>query len=72
MLFGHGFMGGGLGGFGFLGLLLQIFLVVIVVRFLFRFFAARRSPAMRKASLTMALTSSGASDSWRTRQPGRQ
>jgi predicted lipid-binding transport protein (Tim44 family) len=46
MLFGHGFMGGGLGGFGFFGLLLQIFLVVMVVRFLFRFFTGARSPAM--------------------------
>jgi predicted lipid-binding transport protein (Tim44 family) len=45
MLFGHGFMGGGMGGFGFLGLLLQIFLIVMVVRFLYRMFAARRSPA---------------------------
>ncbi|MEA2741436.1 MAG: hypothetical protein QOH05_4743 [Acetobacteraceae bacterium] len=46
MLFGHGFMGGGLGMFGFLGLLLQIFLVVVVVRFLFRTFMGSRSPAM--------------------------
>jgi predicted lipid-binding transport protein (Tim44 family) len=45
MLFGHGFMGGGMGGFGFLGLLLQLFLLVVIVRFLFRMFAARRSPA---------------------------
>lgn len=46
LLFGHGFMGGGLGMFGFLGLLLQIFLVVWVVRFLFRTFMGGRSPAM--------------------------
>ena len=46
MLFGHGFMGGGLGMFGFLGLLLQIFLVVWLVRFLFRMFMGGRSPAM--------------------------
>ena len=46
MLFGHGFMGGGLGGFGFLGLLLQIFLLVMVVRWLFRLFTGGRSPAM--------------------------
>jgi predicted lipid-binding transport protein (Tim44 family) len=46
MLFGHGFMGGGLGMFGFLGLLLQIFLVVMVVRWLFRFFTSGRSPMM--------------------------
>jgi predicted lipid-binding transport protein (Tim44 family) len=38
LLFGHGFFGGGMGGFGFLGLLLQIFLIVWVVRFLFRRF----------------------------------
>jgi predicted lipid-binding transport protein (Tim44 family) len=46
LLFGHGFMGGGLGMFGLLGLLLQIFLVVTVVRFLFRAFMGGRSPAM--------------------------
>jgi predicted lipid-binding transport protein (Tim44 family) len=46
MLFGHGFMGGGLGMFGFLGLLLQIFLIVVVVRFLFRAFMGGRSPMM--------------------------
>jgi predicted lipid-binding transport protein (Tim44 family) len=46
LLFGHGFMGGGLGGFGFLGLLLQIILVAWVVRFLFRRFMGGRSPAM--------------------------
>lgn len=45
LLFGHGFMGGGLGGFGFLGLLLQIFLLVMVVRFLFRLFTGGRMPA---------------------------
>jgi predicted lipid-binding transport protein (Tim44 family) len=46
LLFGHGFMGGGLGMFGLLGLLLQIVLVVWVVRFLFRTFMGGRSPAM--------------------------
>ncbi|HEY0182766.1 MAG TPA: TIM44-like domain-containing protein [Rhodopila sp.] len=46
LLFGHGFMGGGMGMFGFLGLLLQIFLIVMVVRFLFRFFMSGRSPAL--------------------------
>jgi predicted lipid-binding transport protein (Tim44 family) len=46
LLFGHGFMGGGLGMFGLLGLLLQVFLVVWVVRFLFRTFMGGRSPAM--------------------------
>lgn len=46
LLFGHGFMGGGLGGFGFLGLLLQIILIAWVVRFLYRMFMGSRSPAM--------------------------
>jgi len=46
LLFGHGFMGGGLGIFGLLGLLLQVFLVVVVVRFLFRYFTGGRSPAI--------------------------
>jgi predicted lipid-binding transport protein (Tim44 family) len=45
LLFGHGFMGGGLGFFGFIGLLLQIFLIVWVVRFLFRLVTGR-GPAM--------------------------
>jgi predicted lipid-binding transport protein (Tim44 family) len=44
MLFGHGFMGGGF--FGFLGMLLQIFLLVMVVRFVFRLVTGGRSPAM--------------------------
>ncbi len=51
MLLGHGFFGGGMGLFGFLGLLLQIFLVVMVVRWLFRTFVGRspvpaQGPAM--------------------------
>jgi predicted lipid-binding transport protein (Tim44 family) len=46
LLFGHGFMGGGLGVFGLLGLLLQIFLVVMLVRFLFRLFTGGRSLSM--------------------------
>jgi predicted lipid-binding transport protein (Tim44 family) len=46
LLFGHGFLGGGMGGFGFIGLLLQIFLLVIVGRWLFRMFLASRQPAM--------------------------
>jgi predicted lipid-binding transport protein (Tim44 family) len=46
LLFGHGFMGGGLGMFGFLGLLLQIFLLVWVVRFVFRLVMGGRSPMM--------------------------
>jgi len=46
LLFGHGFMGGGLGGFGFLGLLLQIALIVIIGRALYRLFTGSRRPAM--------------------------
>jgi predicted lipid-binding transport protein (Tim44 family) len=46
LVFGHGFMGGGLGLFGLLGLVLQIVLVVVVVRFLFRMFMGGRSAAM--------------------------
>jgi predicted lipid-binding transport protein (Tim44 family) len=46
LLFGHGFLGGGLGMFGFLGLLLQIFLLVWVVRFVFRLIMGGRSPMM--------------------------
>ena len=44
MLFGHGFMGGGF--FGLLGMLLRIFLLVVIVRFVFRLVAGGRSPAM--------------------------
>jgi predicted lipid-binding transport protein (Tim44 family) len=45
LLFGHGFLGGGGLGFGgFLGFLLQIFLVVMLVRFLLRWFR-NRTPA---------------------------
>jgi predicted lipid-binding transport protein (Tim44 family) len=43
---GHGFMGGGMGMFGLLGVLLQIVVVVFVVRFLFRMFMGGRSPVM--------------------------
>ncbi|HEY1411332.1 MAG TPA: TIM44-like domain-containing protein, partial [Rhodopila sp.] len=46
LVFGHGFMGGGLGLFGLLGLVLQIVIVVAVVRFLFRMFLGGRSPVM--------------------------
>jgi predicted lipid-binding transport protein (Tim44 family) len=46
LLFGHGFMGGGLGLFGLLGLVLQIMLIVWVVRFLFRLIMGGRSPVL--------------------------
>ena len=38
MLFGHGFFGGGMGFGGFIGLLLQLFLIGLLVRWLFRTF----------------------------------
>jgi predicted lipid-binding transport protein (Tim44 family) len=44
LLFGHGFWGGGLGFFGFLGFLLQIFLLVTLVRFLIRLFRGGGGP----------------------------
>ncbi len=46
LLFGHGFMGGGMGIFGFLGMLLQLFLLFIVVRWVYRLVTGGRSPAM--------------------------
>jgi predicted lipid-binding transport protein (Tim44 family) len=45
LLFGHGFWGGGLGFGGFLGFLLQIFLLVMVGRFLLRMFLRNRQTA---------------------------
>jgi len=42
LLFGHGFWSGGLGFGGFLGFLLQIFLIVVIVRFLVRWFRGQR------------------------------
>ncbi len=44
LLFGHGFFGGMMGFGGFLGFLLQIFLIVLLVRFLIRLFRGQ-SPA---------------------------
>jgi predicted lipid-binding transport protein (Tim44 family) len=41
LLFGHGLFGGGLGFAGFLGLLLQVFLIVMLVRFALNFFRRR-------------------------------
>ena len=46
LLFGGGAFGGMSGFAGFLGLLLQIFLLVVVVRFLFRLFTRRSQPAL--------------------------
>lgn len=45
LLLGHGFFHGGLGGFGFLGFLLQIFILVMIVRWLLRRFLLGRGPA---------------------------
>jgi len=44
LLLGRGFFGGMLGFGGFLGFLLQIFLIVLLVRFLFRLFSGGSSP----------------------------
>jgi predicted lipid-binding transport protein (Tim44 family) len=46
MLFGHSAFGGMSGFAGFLGLLLQIFVVVMLVRWAFRWFMRRQQPAM--------------------------
>ncbi|MBS0643271.1 MAG: Tim44 domain-containing protein [Proteobacteria bacterium] len=46
LLLGHGFFGGGLGFGGFIGFLLQILLLVVLVRFLWKLFANGRRPAM--------------------------
>lgn len=46
LLLGHGFFGGGLGFGGFFGFLIQIFLLVVLVRFLWKLFANRSRPAM--------------------------
>ena len=59
LLMGHGFFGGGLGGFGFLGLLLQLALLFFVGRWLFRMLA-RRQPALAGVPSQFA----------RTTQPG--
>lgn len=42
MLFGHGFFGGGMHGFGFIGFLFQILLLYWIGRFLFRTFFSRQ------------------------------
>jgi predicted lipid-binding transport protein (Tim44 family) len=46
LLFGGGFFGHGLGFGGFLGFLLQIFLIVMIGRFLWRMIMGRGSPAL--------------------------
>jgi len=60
LLLGHGFFGGGgMGGFGFLGLLLQIALLYFVVRWLYRMFTANRSPAVASGPGIFARTGLG-------------
>ncbi|MFL5253403.1 MAG: Tim44 domain-containing protein [Rhodopila sp.] len=49
LLLGHGFFGGGLGFGGFLGFLLQIFLLVLLARFVFRLFTGNRGAGQRAA-----------------------
>ncbi len=61
LLFGHGFFGGGLGFGGFLGFLLQIFLLVMLARFVFRLFPGARRPAMAGGPNIFARTSPPAS-----------
>jgi predicted lipid-binding transport protein (Tim44 family) len=51
LLFGHGLFGGGLGFGGFLGLLIQIVLIVFVVRWLIRRFAGQGVGGPRQASI---------------------
>lgn len=46
MLFGGGFFGHGLGFGGFLGFLLQIFLILMIGRFVWRLITGNRSPAL--------------------------
>jgi predicted lipid-binding transport protein (Tim44 family) len=46
LLFGGGFFGHGLGFGGFLGFLLQVFLIVMIGRFLWRMFMGSHSPAL--------------------------
>ena len=49
LLLGHGFFGGGLGFGGFLGFLLQIFLLVVLVRFVIRLFRGQSARFRRRA-----------------------
>ncbi|MBN8903937.1 MAG: Tim44 domain-containing protein, partial [Rhodospirillales bacterium] len=62
LLLGHGFWGGGLGFGGFLGFLLQIFLLVIAVRFLIRLFTRNRQPAMAGGPSLFGRMGGGASN----------
>ncbi|WP_428376103.1 Tim44 domain-containing protein [Lichenicoccus sp.] len=52
LLLGHGFFGGGMGGGGFLGLLLQLALIFFVVRWLLRRFTGASARSMAGATGT--------------------
>ncbi|HTI84663.1 MAG TPA: TIM44-like domain-containing protein [Acetobacteraceae bacterium] len=56
LLLGHGFFGGMLGFGGFLGFLLQIFLIVLVARWLIRMFSRSSRPAFAGGPSTFART----------------
>lgn len=56
LLLGHGFFGGMLGFGGFLGFLLQIFLIVVVVRWLIRMFSGSSRPVFAGGPNTFART----------------
>jgi predicted lipid-binding transport protein (Tim44 family) len=60
LLLGHGFFGGGLGFGGFLGFLLQIFLIVVIARFVIRWFRSRSGqPVMAGGPNMFARTMNG-------------
>ena len=82
LLFGHGFFGGMAGFGGFFGFLIQIFLVVMVVRWLMRRFLNRAAGDGRRAVVGRArwagrhapggaggLAAAPARSEWRSRQP---
>jgi predicted lipid-binding transport protein (Tim44 family) len=60
LLLGHGFFGGGgMGGFGFLGLLIQLALLYFLVRWLYRLFTGSRAPAVASGPGMFARTGLG-------------
>jgi predicted lipid-binding transport protein (Tim44 family) len=60
LLLGHGFFGGGgMGGFGFLGMLIQLALLYFLVRWLYRTFIASRNPAVASGPGIFARTGLG-------------
>ena len=60
MLLGHGFFGGISGGFGFLGFLLQIVLLIFVVRWLLRMFRGGPRPSLAGIGGSMFTPNPGA------------